>query len=116
MIGLQVGYRYTTEYSTTPLEALSDEIITSYRPSAEPGNRLPHGWLVRNGETISSLDLVPLRSHIVIGGAQFSGERCDVRMGTEVTDSNNWWVSTLQLLPHQAIVVRPDQHIEQVLG
>ena len=98
------------------MEVLSDEIITTYRSSAEPGNRLPHGWLVRNGETISSLDLVPLRSQVVIGGAQYSGEHCDVRMGTEVTDPNNWWMSTLQLLPHQAIVVRPDQHIEQVLG
>jgi 2,4-dichlorophenol 6-monooxygenase len=116
MIGLQVGYRYTTEYSTTPLEVLSDEIITSYRPSAEPGNRLPHGWLVRNGETISSLDLVPLHSHVVIGGAQYSGEHCDVRMETEVTDPDNWWVSTLQLLPHQALVVRPDQHIEQIFN
>ena len=116
MIGLQVGYRYATEYSTTPLEVLSDEIITSYRPSAEPGNRLPHGWLVRNGETISSLDLVPLHSHVVIGGAQYSGEHCDVRMETEVTDPDNWWVSTLQLLPHQALVVRPDQHIEQIFN
>ena len=116
MIGLQIGYRYISEYSTTPMEVLSDEIITTYRSSAEPGNRLPHGWLVRNGETISSLDLVPLRSQVVIGGAQYSGEHCDVRMGTEVTDPNNWWMSTLQLLPHQAIVVRPDQHIEQLLN
>ena len=116
MIGLQIGYRYMSEHSTTPLEVLTDELITTYRPSVEPGNRLPHGWLERNGETISSLDLVPLRSHIVIGGAQYVGEDCDVRLGTDFTDSNNWWSSTLQLLPHQALVVRPDQHIEQIRG
>jgi 2,4-dichlorophenol 6-monooxygenase len=116
MVGLQIGYRYLSEHSTTPLEVLTDELITTYRPSAEPGNRLPHGWLERNGETISSLDLVPLRSHIVIGGAQYVGEDCDVRLGTDFTDSNNWWSSTLQLLPHQALVVRPDQHIEQIRG
>jgi 2-polyprenyl-6-methoxyphenol hydroxylase-like FAD-dependent oxidoreductase len=116
MIGLQIGYRYMSEHSTTPLEVLTDEFITTYRPSVEPGNRLPHGWLERNGETISSLDLVPLHSHVVIGGAQYSGERCDVRLGTDVTDTDNWWSSTLQLLPHQALVVRPDQHIEQIRG
>jgi 2-polyprenyl-6-methoxyphenol hydroxylase-like FAD-dependent oxidoreductase len=115
MIGLQIGYRYITEHSA-PLDALTDALITTYRPSSEPGNRLPHGQLVRNNKTISSLDLIPLQSHVVIGGSQYVGERCDLRWGTDFTDSNNWWSSTLQLMPHQAIVVRPDQHIEQILG
>ncbi len=46
-----------------------DDPITQYVPSARPGSRAPHVWLERNGERISTIDLVGNR-FVLLTGAQ----------------------------------------------
>jgi 2,4-dichlorophenol 6-monooxygenase len=112
MLGLQIGYRYILPTTTTDLEPLTDEIIRNYRPSIEVGNRLPHGWLERNGEKISSLDLVSLDDYLTIGGSDFSSDLPHIKIGRDVQDTENWWSQILGLSSNEGLLVRPDQHIE----
>jgi len=112
MLGLQIGYRYILPTSTTELEPLTDEIIRNYRPSVEVGNRLPHGWLERNGEKISSLDLVSLDEYSIIGGSDFVSELPHFKIGRDFQDTDNWWSHILGLSSNEGLLVRPDQHIE----
>ena len=115
MLGLQIGYRYILPTSTTDLEPLTDEIIRNYRPSIEAGNRLPHGWLERNGEKISSLDLVSLHGYLIIGGSDFVSELPYSKIGRDFQDTDNWWSDILGLSASDGLLVRPDQHIESQL-
>ena len=116
MLGLQIGYRYILPTSTTELEPLTDEIIRNYRPSVEAGNRLPHGWLKRNGEKISTLDLVSLDDYLIIGGSDFSSDLPHIKIGRDVQDTENWWSQILGLSSNEGLLVRPDQHIERRLS
>ena len=116
MLGLQIGYRYILTTSTTELEPLNDEIIRNYRPSVEAGNRLPHGWLKRNGEKISTLDLVSLDDYLIIGGSDFSSDLPHIKIGRDVQDTENWWSQILGLSSNEGLLVRPDQHIERRLS
>ena len=112
MLGLQIGYRYILPTSTTELEPLTDEIIRNYRPSVEVGNRLPHGWPERNGERISSLDLVGLDDYLIIGGSDFVSDLPHIKISRDVQDTDNWWSQILGLSSNEGLLVRPDQHIE----
>lgn len=107
MLGLQIGYRYPPAGEDHP--PLTDEVIRAYRPSTALGARLPHGWLERDGERISSLDLVPLGSWVTIGGPA-SPDDVDIRLGRDVHDPDGWWAS-LGLAPGAVLRVRPDQHL-----
>lgn len=113
MLGLQIGYRYSLDGGEP--EPLDERVIRTYTPSSEPGARLPHGWLVHRGVTISSLDLVPVDRSVAIGGRDHP-RPVDVRIGTDVDDPGGWWGTTLALPPTAALRVRPDQHIDAVDG
>ena len=111
MFGLQMGYRYVLEGSTTPIAPLSDDVIRNYTPSTEPGCRLPHGWLIRNGKTISSLDLIDLTQATVIAGATAEVDGNCLQVGRDFDDPNAWWSDVLGLPDDACLTIRPDQHI-----
>lgn len=109
MLGLQLGFRYGTPEAPLADEPLTDAMVRRYTPSATPGCRLPHGWLLRDGTTISSLDLVPLDRSVVIGGSDCLD--ADIRLGHDIEDPHEWWTTIMGLGPSDAVEVRPDQHI-----
>ena len=111
MFGLQMGYRYELEGTTTPIAPLSDDVIRNYAPSSEPGCRLPHGWLIRNGKTISSLDLIDLTQATVIVGPSAQVSHNCLQVGRDFEDPNAWWSTVLGLPDDACLTVRPDQHI-----
>jgi 2-polyprenyl-6-methoxyphenol hydroxylase-like FAD-dependent oxidoreductase len=111
MFGLQMGYRYELEGTTTPLAPLSDDIIRNYTPSSEPGSRLPHGWLIRDGKTISSLDLIDLTQATVIAGPTAEVDGNCIQVGRDFGDPDNWWGKVLGLPDDSCLTVRPDQHV-----
>jgi 2-polyprenyl-6-methoxyphenol hydroxylase-like FAD-dependent oxidoreductase len=111
MFGLQMGFRYELEGSTTPNAPLSDDVIRNYTPSSEPGSRLPHGWLIRDGKTISSLDLIDLTQVTVIVGPSAHVSHNCLQVGRDFEDPHAWWSNVLGLLDHACLTVRPDQHI-----
>jgi len=111
MFGLQMGFRYELEGSTTPIAPLSDDVIRNYTPSTEPGCRLPHGWLTRNDQRISSLDLIDLTETTVIAGPTAKVDGNCLQVGHDFDDPNNWWGAVLGLADDACITVRPDQHV-----
>jgi 2-polyprenyl-6-methoxyphenol hydroxylase-like FAD-dependent oxidoreductase len=111
MFGLQMGFRYELEGSTTPNAPLSDDIIRNYTPSSEPGSRLPHGWLIRDGKTISSLDLIDLtQATVIVGPSAHVSHNC-LQVGRDFEDPNAWWSNVLGLPDDACLTIRPDQHI-----
>jgi 2-polyprenyl-6-methoxyphenol hydroxylase-like FAD-dependent oxidoreductase len=111
MFGLQMGFRYELEGSTSPIAPLSDDVIRNYTPSSEPGSRLPHGWLIRDGKTISSLDLIDLtQATVIIGPSAHVSYNC-LQVGRDFEDPNAWWSKVLGLSSDACLTVRPDQHV-----
>lgn len=107
MLGLQLGYSYGE--ATVP-EGVDP--VRVYVPSSAPGARLPHGWVLRDGLTCSTLDLVPVDRSVRIAGPSFDGP-ADIVIGTDVDDPDDWWGSVLGLSPDGSLLVRPDQHIAE---
>ena len=111
MFGLQMGFRYELEGSTSPIAPLSDDVIRNYTPSTEPGSRLPHGWLIRDGKTISSLDLIDLtQATVIIGPSAHVSYNC-LQVGRDFEDPHAWWSNVLGLSDDACLTVRPDQHV-----
>ena len=111
MFGLQMGFRYELEGSITSIPPLCDDVIRNYTPSTEPGCRLPHGWLTRNDQRISSLDLIGLTRTTVIAGPTAEVVGNCLQVGRDFDDPHNWWGAVLGLPDDAYITVRPDQHI-----
>jgi 2-polyprenyl-6-methoxyphenol hydroxylase-like FAD-dependent oxidoreductase len=111
MLGLQLGYAYDLGDGIAPPATDGIDPIRTYVPSSRPGVRLPHGWVVRDGVRISTLDLVPLDRAIRITGPTAIAEPGDLRIGLDVRDPDDWWGGTLGLPSDAAITIRPDQHI-----
>lgn len=60
MSGLDLGFCYQSNAVISDgRPPQSDKPVSNYLPSTTPGARLPHAWLSRDGEQISTLDLVP---------------------------------------------------------
>jgi hypothetical protein len=113
MLGLQIGYRYRLSDADPELEPLTDEVIRTYSSEAQVGKRLPHGWLIKDGQFISSLDLIPLDRYVTIGGPETVAP-VDIQVGRDVEDPSGWWVNALNLASDAILTVRPDQHIESI--
>ena len=117
MLGLQLGYRYDFgDCGDARIDAVDDtDPVRTYVPSGRPGGRLPHGWLLRDGVEISSLDLVPLDRPVLILGPAADRDGPGIRLGVDIEDPDDWWRCVLGLPDDAAILVRPDQHIGRVL-
>jgi 2-polyprenyl-6-methoxyphenol hydroxylase-like FAD-dependent oxidoreductase len=116
LLGLQLGYEYPLPGVPGAPEVRAPGAVGAYTPSTQPGARLPHGWLRRDGRRISSLDLVPLDRAVLILGPEAvppgAGAECArVVVGTDVADPDDWWGTTAGLAPGAALLVRPDQHV-----
>ena len=124
MLGLQLGFSYESgavapDGSARP--ALANP-VREYEASSRPGARLPHAWLERDGQTISTLDCVDGRRFVLLShGAHdlwakavegVAGLPLDhVRIGEDVQDVDGHWAEVCGLEPGGALLVRPDQHV-----
>jgi hypothetical protein len=106
LLGLQLGYTYQVADDVT-----EPKDVRTYVPSSRPGGRLPHGWIRRNNQTSSTLDLIPLDRSVVIGGPSCTDRAVDLRVGIDIEDADEWWHQVLGLPDDGWIAVRPDQHI-----
>jgi 2,4-dichlorophenol 6-monooxygenase len=117
MLGLQLGYVYGENEVGAPDPDRGDPDRSSarrYRPSSRPGARLPHVWLERAGERISSLDLVAVDALTLLTGSDDpawakAAESCaPVPVVLEVIDAK---IPDVDLEAGGALLVRPDQHV-----
>lgn len=112
---LQLGFRY----GGPDLDA--GRSIRAFVPRAETGYRLPHAWIARRGERISSLDLVDPTGFVLLLMPQAerwhttdlaNHPRVGVqRLGVDFADPEGHFAALLGLPPHGALLLRPDGHI-----
>ncbi|QUS41002.1 FAD-binding protein [Tardiphaga alba] len=125
-IGLELGSVYEStavvpDGSTPP--AVNDP-FTDYIPSGVPGCRAPHVWIERDGERLSTLDLVSPEFSI-LAGAQGEAWRAiataigtevglDIQchlVGTDVEDVEQTFGDRFGVSTTGAVLVRPDGFI-----
>lgn len=66
--GIELGFRYTAGFlvSDGSIPADRDPLGMKYYPTTQPGHRLPHAWLEKNGNVLSTHDLVQGRPAFVL--------------------------------------------------
>lgn len=124
MLGLQLGFSYEAGAVVPDGSALpaADNPVREHVPTTRPGSRLAHAWIERDGERISSLDLVGYDGFTLLAGrdgdgwrdaaASVSGAtvRCLVA-DTDFADPTGHWASVCGIEADGALLVRPDQHV-----
>jgi putative polyketide hydroxylase len=124
------GYKYRSRAVVTNEPAPSDadqmQLVGGEQLHGEPGTRLPHTWVQRGGERVSTLDLHDggLRLFTGAGGAPWVsaagsvsaslGVPIDVyRIGPEeaIQDLDGRWAQLTGLSPEAALLVRPDDFV-----
>jgi putative polyketide hydroxylase len=121
------GYKYRSRAVVTNEPSPTDDnqvhLVDGEQLHGEPGTRLPHAWVQRDGERVSTLDLhnCGLGLFISAGGAPWANAAASVsaslgvpidvyRVGLEeaIQDLDGRWVQLTGLLPEAALLVRPD--------
>lgn len=126
MIGLDLGVCYTgaAVIGDGP-PPVPDDPVSNYLPSTTPGARLPHALLKRDGDTLSTLALVPHDSFLVMTRVDIEGKLqaavaelrakgapvCFQRLAPD-SDKTPADDGSAALFPeNEALLVRPDGHI-----
>jgi 2-polyprenyl-6-methoxyphenol hydroxylase-like FAD-dependent oxidoreductase len=122
-----VGYRYRSQalLEEAEVSASRDEIalLDSQELTGLPGTRVPHVWLERQGQRISTLDLLDGRFVLLTGkdGAPWCEAKVSVKasLGIELAayrigpdadllDLEHDWSTRLGVSPEGAVLIRPD--------
>lgn len=124
---IEIGFAYENspaiipDGSAAPVKsAMGDEHI----PVTRPGHRLPHAWVTRSGETLSTLDLVGRGRFVLLTSCRSlvwqkaakaaTGAKIDVVAigpGLDCEDPSGRWAALRGTEPDGAILVRPDGHV-----
>jgi 2,4-dichlorophenol 6-monooxygenase len=126
---MEMGFNYpkgaiVDDGSPTPLR---DPMGHNYTPTTRPGCRLPHAWLNKNGERLSTHDLLPLGGFLLLtgtGGWDWieAGQRLSAELGLpisayrvgeggDVADPSRAWALAREVEDEGAVLVRPDGHV-----
>jgi hypothetical protein len=122
-----VGYRYRSEAILSEDEATPAqdgiELLEHLELNGLPGTRVPHLWVAREGQRISTLDLLDGRFVLLTGpdgtpwgeaapgvAASLGIELVAYRVGAdgELRDLENGWQAKMGVSSEGAVVVRPD--------
>jgi putative polyketide hydroxylase len=125
MFALLIGYQYHSAAvifdDAAPADPDTVSLVEELR--AQPGTRLPHAWLHRAGQRISTLDLVRPGFTLFTGsaGAPWRTAADDVSdklavpitvhsigTGADISDDDGRWAELTGLSPDEALLVRPD--------
>lgn len=121
-IGLVFGARYKSAavVSDGQAETTEDQVL-QYVPSAAPGCRAPHVWLIKAGQRLSTLDLLG-RNFVLLCAPKGSAWRdaaarvqapkiVTIVIGDDIQDQDGNWLQVYGLDEDGAVLVRPDGHI-----
>jgi 2,4-dichlorophenol 6-monooxygenase len=126
---LELGFYYDSGAvvgdGTLPPEC--DPMGGRYTPTTRPGHRLPHAWIERAGEKLSTLDLVGNGSFVLMTGSRGKAwadagrqiaETLGIPLnivsigdGCEYGDVEHSWSWLRGVNEDGAILVRPDNHV-----
>ncbi|AZM48652.1 aromatic ring hydroxylase [Streptomyces sp. WAC 06738] len=129
-LDLEVGFAYeegalVTDGTEPPARAA---LLNEYHPTTRPGHMLPHAWIERNGERLSTHDLVGRAGGFVLIAGPEGKAWCDaaseaaeklsvplttVRIGdgAEYTPADGRWAAVREITDDGAVLVRPDHHV-----
>jgi 2,4-dichlorophenol 6-monooxygenase len=126
---LEIGFRYdqgalVPDGSQPPP---SDPMGSKYFPTTRPGHRLPHAWLERDGQRVSTHDLVDRNGFLLLtdnagaawaSAAEAAAEKFGVTItvasigeGGEYADTDGTWARLREVSDGGAILIRPDNHV-----
>jgi 2,4-dichlorophenol 6-monooxygenase len=128
--GIELGYVYTSDViaqEATPAPQPQRDPVLYYTPTTRPGARVPHARLERDGQPLSSLDLVDPKGFTLLTGVgghswQTSAEQIAERVRTPITvhvigergglyDPYGDWANRCEVDTTGAVLVRPDGHV-----
>lgn len=124
MLGLQLGFTYEAG-ALVPDGSDSPAVgnpVREYVPNGRPGARLPHAWVTRGADRVSTLDLLADDRFTLVVGASGDAWRAAaarlvapavnvISVGRDVPDEDGTWTAALGIVPDGALLVRPDQHV-----
>ncbi|CAB4934555.1 unannotated protein [freshwater metagenome] len=95
---------------------------TEWWPTARPGHHVPHVWLARGSERVSTSDLVSPTGLTLFVDASSSALWQDavagrpdrvtvVTVGDALVDDTGEWANVRGTRPTGAVLVRPDRHV-----
>jgi len=124
MLGLQLGFQYERGAMVPDGTArpAGGNPVREFVPCGRPGARVPHAWTLRDGERVSTLDLLaPDRFTLIAGaaGAPWLEAAAAIAtpplhrlaIGLDVADPDGAWIALLGIGEEGALLVRPDQHV-----
>jgi putative polyketide hydroxylase len=127
--GQQFGYIYDSAAIVDDGTLVETSTVSDYRPTAHPGARAPHLWLLDGQHReISTIDLYDSRSFILLTGldgaawltaAHAVAVECGVWLkgfqigGPELSQRPNdpAWTTIYGIGPDGAVLIRPDGHV-----
>ena len=128
--GVELGQRYRSAAVVpdgTPEPGYDADPELYYQPTTWPGARLPHCWLGRDGQRVSTLDLAGKGRFALLTGisgsawepaALAASEATGVEVacfvigpGREVTDLYDDWARLREVEESGCVLVRPDGHV-----
>jgi putative polyketide hydroxylase len=124
------GYKYRSAAVVTDEPAAPDpdvvQLVDGEELHGEPGTRVPHAWVQRNGARTSTLDLLGSEFTLFTGSAGAAwvraagvvsaslGVSIDVHIigrDVEIADVDGRWAELTRLAPDAALLVRPDDFV-----
>ena len=127
--GVELGQRYRSSAipSAEPFPEYQRDSELYFQPSTVPGSHLPHVWVWRNGERVSTLDLIDHAGFTLLTGiggnawneaaravaAELGVEIKSVRLGLrqELDDPLGEWTKTRDVSDRGCLLVRPDRFV-----
>jgi putative polyketide hydroxylase len=123
--GLELGFIYQSSCVCNENDDVLSVSASEYLPTTLPGSRAPHVELIKDGKTISTLDLFETTFVLLLGG--------DAEMGRTIIEAMHLpvpltcyriafdgdlqeliegsWAKIYQIESTQAVLVRPDGHV-----
>lgn len=120
MFALLIGYQYRSAAVVTDAAVPPDPDAVSLVDElrAQPGTRVPHAWVGRDGKQVSTLDLLGRDFTVLTGDdGQWSSAAAAVSAALGVPimvqriDADGAWAAATGLAPSGALVVRPDDFV-----
>ncbi|WP_225840381.1 FAD-dependent monooxygenase [Streptomyces sp. NK08204] len=99
---------------------------TDYHPTTRPGHRLPHAWIERDGQRLSTHDLTGASAGFVLitgaagtpwaEAAEQVADKLSVpltvaRIGDGAQYADSGWAAVREIADDGAVLVRPDNHV-----
>lgn len=126
LFALAIGYQYTSAAIVNGATVAPDPDVVSLVADlrGQPGTRVPHAWVRRDGRRISTLDLLGPGFTLLTGAAggrwiaavKSAADSLGVpiaahRIGEDIVDVDGAWAAVTGLKPDGALLARPDDFV-----